>query len=311
MNLRSFLYLDEYKLYSFSSQVFSGLTEHVVHTSERSRENDAKRTLTSSATVVAEIASERSGTQERRFLHDYAYTLFEAALREQALLYSADASSSLSDFASARFVCVSGRATLLDTERLGKMVDKINELGESIVYSKMYQEIAEKREQLQGQLQDAKDKNQRARIGQELTQLKDVRRLAKEAGFAHDDEIIKRVSFLLDYGFEKTFQVRIPVDTPDGLLVFSGILKREALRESAHSIGHKYARQTDRPITMVGIVTQAGTSSTVQRGGINSVKEGVVNLVANMGEIEAQFAGCGENEIIVDPIAVYLDVGAG
>src|SRR5262245_31560344 len=114
MTIRSFLYLDEYKLYSFSSQLFSGLTEYVVTGSEEQRAKHDEMKLPTSAKVVADIARETVNRQERRFLHDHAYNLFESELVARDAVTSIVDGADLPDLESPRFVRITGRGRFID-----------------------------------------------------------------------------------------------------------------------------------------------------------------------------------------------------
>lgn len=76
--MNSFLYLDEYKMYSISAQIFGGLIESIVEFSGSEKiDKESQKGPFSSGRLMADIASEQAGRQERKFLQDYAYTIFE------------------------------------------------------------------------------------------------------------------------------------------------------------------------------------------------------------------------------------------
>ena len=80
--IKSFLYLDEYKMYSISSQIFEGMTESWVNIQGTSTEEEERQAGPFvSGRVIAEIWQQESQQQERKYLHDYSYTLFEQHLK--------------------------------------------------------------------------------------------------------------------------------------------------------------------------------------------------------------------------------------
>ena len=82
--LRQFIYLDEYKIYSLYSQVFEGLTDHVVNYSEAEAvEENRQKGPRGSGRFLMDLTSERTGQQEKRFLHDYTFSLFEKELESK------------------------------------------------------------------------------------------------------------------------------------------------------------------------------------------------------------------------------------
>jgi hypothetical protein len=75
------VYLDEYKIYSISSQIFEGLTEEVIQYSHReTRDREEQKGPLGSGRILADILTDSQGRSERKFLYDYAYTLFEDRL---------------------------------------------------------------------------------------------------------------------------------------------------------------------------------------------------------------------------------------
>ena len=74
--IKSFLYLDEYKMYSISSQLFEGLTEYVVHNERRENESsETQKGPMASGRILAEILSSSEQELSKKVLHDYSYTL--------------------------------------------------------------------------------------------------------------------------------------------------------------------------------------------------------------------------------------------
>jgi hypothetical protein len=70
-NIRLFAFLDEYKMYSISSQVFEGLTEYALHHTRREKQDsEEQRGPVGSGRLLADIVSEQSGVTEKRFFHD-------------------------------------------------------------------------------------------------------------------------------------------------------------------------------------------------------------------------------------------------
>ena len=79
--IKSFIYLDEYKMYSISAQMSGGITDYLMsYQKSTTEESEEQKTIFSSGRVVADILTSESGTQEKRHFHDYNYTLFEEGL---------------------------------------------------------------------------------------------------------------------------------------------------------------------------------------------------------------------------------------
>ena len=87
--IKSFVYLDEYKMYSISSQLFEGLTEYVLSgkKSEYAKSEEQKGKILS-GNLMGEILVKEQSSTEKKYLHDYAYNLFENKLSEMGVLYT-------------------------------------------------------------------------------------------------------------------------------------------------------------------------------------------------------------------------------
>jgi len=304
--MRSFIYLDEYKLYSFSSQLFRGLVDHIVRVSDRSREQrDEARPASGIAEVVAEIASEGTTVAEKRFLHDYAYDLFEGELRKANALHEVGEDTSLSDFVEPRFLKVTGPAIFADAPSLRRTIDSFNEMGEALAYLGSFARLQEAKNQMAQQIAQIQDRNMKAVAKENLKKIS-PRQLAEQAGLRQDEELIKRLSFLLELGYGDQFHVQVPYAASQDLL-FTAVLGRSSLRESERSLLEKYSRMTDRSVVMVGIPTQSGGATAILKHEEESLRAAMSNMVGSMSELESQFTGRMKNEVIVDPIAIYVE----
>lgn len=143
--MNSFLYLDEYKMYSISAQIFGGLTESVVEFSgQEKRETEAQKGPIGSGQLLADIVSRQSAKEEKKFLHDYAYTLFEDKLREDHKLL--DLSDPLSEsfkdeIQKNSFVKVTGKALFTDVPLIAKLFSEFNTIGEALTYITHFGEL--------------------------------------------------------------------------------------------------------------------------------------------------------------------------
>ena len=71
-------------MYSLSSQIFEGITEYVLSESrETSEESESQKGPVGSGRVVGDILRSSQRVSERKYLHDYSYTLFEKHLEKE------------------------------------------------------------------------------------------------------------------------------------------------------------------------------------------------------------------------------------
>lgn len=136
--IKNLVYLDEYKMYSISSQIFGGLTDFLVDFHHEGGENKEQQSGPfASGKVLASILTSGTSTGERRFLHDYSYTLFESALDKAGKvldvsnLSHAEIPESLE---SANFVVVRGKAIFHDMRAIDTILSNFNRLGEALAY---------------------------------------------------------------------------------------------------------------------------------------------------------------------------------
>ncbi|MYB63980.1 hypothetical protein F4X73_04760, partial [Candidatus Poribacteria bacterium] len=136
--IKSFIYLDEYKMYSISSQIFEGITEYLIDYQEDTKqENPIEEAPTGSGRIMADILKSESGMQEKRYLHDYAYTLFEEELNKSGKVLSISAENiyqEIEQIKKAGFVKVTGKVVFNDMKILKSTIENFNQIGEALAY---------------------------------------------------------------------------------------------------------------------------------------------------------------------------------
>ena len=79
--IKNFIYLDEEKMYSLSSQVFEGITEYVLNEKSTESENiESQKGPVGSGRILGDILRQADKKTEKKFLSDFSYTLFEQKL---------------------------------------------------------------------------------------------------------------------------------------------------------------------------------------------------------------------------------------
>ena len=82
--IKNFIYLDEEKMYSLSSQIFEGITEYVLNESGTSnQDSESQKGPVGSGKILADVIISTSKATEKKFFHDHSFTLFENHLMEQ------------------------------------------------------------------------------------------------------------------------------------------------------------------------------------------------------------------------------------
>jgi hypothetical protein len=151
-----------------------------------------------------------------------------------------------------------------------------------------------------------------------------------------DQDYISKLSYLLDFGYGDHLEAQMSLYSPNRRrsINITAILNRECMRESMAMEIKKYSRRPDQHLTILGVVTQRGKSKLDESNSLGIIEAGstrdpctleskeeppslaspshlkahISAMMENVAEIESGFTGCLENEIIIDPIAIYREV---
>ncbi|MDP9350733.1 MAG: hypothetical protein M3P51_04230 [Chloroflexota bacterium] len=329
---RLFMYLDEYKMYSVSSQIFEGLTEEIVQYSEReSQDTERQKGPLGSGRLLADIVTDTQGRRERRFLFDYAYTIFEKRLVDDGrVLEISEAVAADPNLKSGEygFVRITGPMALNDLAAIQRTAKDFNKIMAAMQYvsgmpvrdtmaALLKEEIAGAKGQRRSELQK---------------QLKELYSATPEP--AIDAQFLEQLTYLLEFGFGDHLEAQISFALQSGTdrMLYTAVLDRESLRESASSLVKKYSRHSECPFTIFGVMTQRsrigkwneparGIDESFNPGGAEHdnpdlssagepkhLKEALGQMTEHIGNIEDTFFGRLPNEVIVDPIAIYREV---
>lgn len=235
--LRQIVYLDEYKMYSLYSQLFEGFTDYVVQYQETSKkQEEQQKGPFGSGRFLADLAVDRAGQHERRFLHDYAYTQFEERLISEKMVveYERLLPGQSITATPGMLLKVKGRAVFNDIKAICDLVSKFNQLGQAIGYVTTQNERTATRELVEQKLKEEKDRNARAKLKDSLKNVTDITRQSLSAGLHQDETFLKHLEYLLEYGYGGQFEVQIhPTGDSYPQPFFSALLKRDCLREDA------------------------------------------------------------------------------
>lgn len=308
-NIKSFIYLDDYKLYSLSSQLFQGFTEYVISENAISfTEEENQKGMFASGKIIGYLLKTEKASAEKKYLHDYAFNLLEAELTNRGILYTIKPEDTTDIIQSKGIVKVIGRAIFNDYRTLQSTMSHFNSLGESFGYFQNREEIIKLNNAESNALKSTNDRNQIAKIKNIKQQSnKAFISYLQENGLYIEENDIKHMLNIMEYGFhgELEFRVtsnRVPVQ-------FSAILNRDYLRDTEAQFVSKYSRQTEYDFTMIGIVTQSGkTVDSLGEHIPNSLKNACLNLSDKLTNVEKSFLGRLDNECIIDPIAIYREL---
>lgn len=308
--IKSFIYLDNDKMYSISSQLFEGLTEYILRDNKTtSTEDDQQKAQVFSGKLMREILQQEKGSSEKRFFHDYAYSLFEKELSNRNLLCTIEDSGELGDMTDKQFVKVRGKAYFNDYRALKETFLQFNEIGSALGYIQCYGPMGEVLKQIDEVAQQASDRNQKAKIKNKKNAVDSFfKNYLREQGLNVNDKFAENLVRLYDFGYKDMFAVHIPYLVSN--MVFASILNREFLKEKEDSLIAKYSRRTEIEFTIVGLLTQCGGEKALidSDDSDNSMKQASLNFTSIISNLEDTFNGRLGNEYIIDPIAIYREI---
>lgn len=308
--IKNFIYLDEEKMYSLSSQLFEGVTEYVLsESSSERRESEEQKGPVGSGRVLGDILKNSERNTEKKFLNDYSYTIFEKKLLEDGMvvIVRSDDAEELQLHAGKSFIKITSKATFNDINTINNTLKNFNKVGKALTHITNFEEITAVREQLEKAKQNNNDRSQRGQLQTKLKSMTDISKLAKESGMQMDQSFLNDLSLVLNYGFQD--QLEVQMDHLES--IFSANLNRCFLREPEELVIRKYSRKTEVEFTLFGTITQYQREKLEELEGnldFENIKTAIMNLVAHISNLESNFTGRLSNEIIIDPIALYTEL---
>lgn len=309
--IKNFVYIDEYKMYSLSSQIFEGVTEYLINEDHKAEEDqESQKGPLSSGRVLASIMKNESKVTQGKSLNDYSYTLFEKQLFSMDKVLEIDIDNieeSISKIDDYSFVKIKGKAIFHDVEKIIETLKTFNDFGEAITYVTNSESINKLKAEAILLKAGENNKGKRSKIDAELKKITNIKALAKEAGLQLDDEFTKNLSYLLSYGYFDQIDMQIDVN---GRL-FSAPLDRACLRDDINLLIKKYARHTEKEFVIFGVVTQHNGTNELDLDGEqdnSSIKTALSSMVNHITNLETQYTGRLDNETVIEPIAVYTEL---
>lgn len=308
--IKNFIYLDEEKMYSLSSQLFEGVTEYVLSESSSEKgEAEEQKGPVGSGRVLGDILKNSERNTEKRFLNDYSYAIFEKRLLEddKVLIVSGNKAEEPNLSTDKSFIKITSKAIFNDINSINHTLKNFNKIGKALAHITNFKEISEVRVQLEKARQNTKDRNQKSKLQTKIKSMNNINKLATESGLQQDQSFLDDLSLVLTYGFQD--QLEVQMDLVES--IFSANLNRSFLREPVELVIRKYSRKTEVEFTLFGIITQHQREKLEvleEKQEYDSIKEALMNLFSHLSNVEATFTGRLSNEIIIDPIALYTEL---
>ncbi|MDP3878647.1 MAG: hypothetical protein Q8Q50_16885 [Methylobacter sp.] len=311
--IKNFIYLDEEKMYSLSSQIFEGVTEYVLNEKSSESENtESQKGPVSSGRILGDILRQADKKTEKKILSDFSYTLFEKKLLDDDKVIEVDESFLIEGLRnkaeSISFIKVTAKVVFNDMKLIKGTLKNFNSIGLALAHVTNVTEINEVNAQLEKAKLHAKDRNQQSKVAsQDKVVMKAIEKRAKDQGLQLNQAFLDNLALLLDYGFQDQLDIQMQLID----FMVSANLKRDCLRESEELIIKKYSRQTECRFVMFGIITQYKRDKLdgiKEPSSTPSIKEALMSVITQLTNLEETFIGRLSNEVIIDPIALYTEL---
>lgn len=308
--IKSFIYLDEYKLASLSSQLFEGMTEYVLKSAvDTHTENTTQKGSVMKGSMMGDAITEGNASAEKKYLHDFAYTMFEDELFDRQKIHEITADDSLDSLSSKRIVKITGKAIFDDYQAIIDTLNNFNSIGKALAYCSMISEGQDMKTLLnlspQSNDRNAKSK---AKIAQKVIHQK-WNDMLESVGLRLEEEKIKSLETLLRFSFRGQMAFRI-IQPESGVVALAN-LNKAYLRDPMEILIPRFSRKTERELSLIGIITQCGQDQAASVSSITDsekMKFSVQNVISQLGDMEETFTGRLSNELVIEPIAIYHEI---
>lgn len=309
MKVKSFIYLDDYKMYSFSSQLFEGITQYILKEDvQAGEEQNSQKGSFLSGRFMADMMFQKNAKTEMRYLHDFAFNLFERELEERNLIFDIEAQSTIDDLKDKNFVRLKGKIIFEDYARIQYTIDNFNDLGKAFAELNNG-EALQMLNAVKANISQTNDREAKFRQKQSAKQTeKQLEQALIASGLNIEPKQAANLSKIINYGYRDNYEVRLVIDGSDNL--YTAVINQEYLKESEQNLISKYSRKSEKEFTIIGIVTQAGLPK-AQIPSIDEIvtmKDATLSFLDKIADMEEQFNGRSTRECIIDPIAIFTEI---
>lgn len=306
--LKSYIYLDEQKMYSLSSQLFEGITQYIMQEeADTVEEEHSQKGELLSGRLMADMIMQKNAKSEMKYLHDFAFNLFEQELVKRGLLFEVTEQTTIEDLSDKGFVRVKGKVVFEDYDRMIYTLEHLNELGRA-VGEITNPEFNKSLEEAKANNQGNKNKEQRNKANHLIKQANKLfNEELKKQGLIVDEGYKDNLVKLLEYGYRNKYEMHLCLNGSE--VLYTAVINQDNLKEAEQSIISKYSRLSEKEFAIIGVVTQSGnTKACVPIIEGNGMRDAIVNVIDKMASLEDQFCGRVQKECIIDPIAIYSEI---
>lgn len=278
--MRLFLYLDIEKISSLYAQEFEGMIEKFIDIKKNKiNEIDSQKGSIFSGNLKKFYNMNEIEKIETKYLHDFLYTKLEEKIESQIKKISNEEIFDFKEISTLSFIKVTGEATFFDANSLIRILDKLK-IMEKIFSNFNKQNLS------------SNTKKNRKRDNENNV----------------DFNMVKDIKSIFETFNSDLFEVELKI----GDTKFTSNLNEKYLKEEKEKILYKLSINTEVKVTLFGIVTQSLNKKVndmeVSPNLGNSIKEIGKYFSQPMEIFQELIYGKAENEVKVDPIALYLEL---
>lgn len=315
--IRDFIYVDTERLRSLYSQVFEGIAEKIIDSfiDEVASEKSQKGKLLSGDGIIEKV-KEASQRREDKILFDHLYNRLEKEI--EGLLVdpnNINKENYLQKLEDTFLIKVKGKAEINDYARLSDYMSKFNEIAEAIAYAGLTEDLKE----IEGKIESVTDRNEKAKLKQQLKQRVNPKKIAKDMGLSQDQKLLDNLKMFTDFFYPDGYEIIItPKNQTD--IVYRGVLDKAFLRKEPEYLRTHYGGLVESEWIMVGEITFIPTENDnedddrteqieLEQDEQNpSMRDPFRNVFAAARTFENMFfISKSRIEIIISPLAIYRE----
>lgn len=155
-------------------------------------------------------------------------------------------------------------------------------------------------------LKESESGKNKGKVKKVLEQYKEL--VSAQAGV--DKDYYKQLRKVLSFGYRDMFAVQAKI----GKKLYTAEIKRQYLREEEQFLIRKYSRLSEKDFIIIGTVasnhTQVLSENIMAQEGFSdkAMRRSLFNLIEQFSRFEQTMLGNLEDEVIIDPIAIYCEI---
>lgn len=308
VKIKSFIYLDENKMFSISSQLFEGITQYILQEDTKAfEEQNEQKGSFFSGRFMADMMFQRAVRSEMKYLHDFAFNLFEKELISRQMLYEVTSQDSIDSLKDKKMVKVTGKLVFSDYGKLRDTIEHFNELGRAFGELQL-STIVQNPDIVEKEVNQIADREKRNKQKQNLKAAKNkYDEVLKAMGLVVDEKYMKNLSTIMQYGYRDNYEMKFAIENSN--LYCTAVTNHAYMKEPEEVLVSRYSRMTELPFSCIGIITQIGNEkANLPEPVDNDMKNATQGLTDQIANLEEQFNGRCSNEFVIDPIAIFTEL---